>query len=69
MLSFDRICPECLEKLKKSEADFIHSRQIKAGFEPCFGEKKECNEMNCCFRLLCLAKHREAEKPKAFEGR
>jgi hypothetical protein len=42
------ICRECITA-------YVHSKQVKAGNEACFGELDECNELeNCKYSQWCI---------------
>ena len=42
------ICRECITA-------YVHSKQVKAGNEACFGEPDECNELeNCKYGQWCI---------------
>jgi len=42
------ICRECITV-------YVHSKQVKAGNEACFGEPDECNELeNCKYSQWCV---------------
>jgi len=66
-LYLDDLCPSCLKIWKEDMAGIIHKLQVKAGFEPCFGKRTTCDQLGCCFRLLCLCEHHEVKRPVFVE--